>query len=277
MKTGLVLGGGGARGFAHIGVLKVLSKAGIPVDYLTGSSMGGFIAAAYASGLSTLELDVEAVRMTRITRLMRLVDLTGPRRGLIVGARLREYLCELFGAQSRFEDLAIPLALTAVDLLTGQLIIQREGRLVDAVLATMAVPGLLPPVEIEGRRLVDGGLLNNIPVDVARQMGAELTVVVDVSPALSGDPSGGRTAGEEQWPAWFPAFAQDFYLAELIMISALSEIHLREAHPDLVIRPIFPPGISIFWGFTRAAEAIQAGELAAQACLPELERLLKAG
>lgn len=276
MKVGLVLGGGGARGFAHIGVLKVFSRAGIPVDCLAGSSMGGFIAAANASGLSTLELDVEAVRMTRLTRLVSLVDLAGPRRGLIVGARLREYLCSLFGPETQIDALPVPLALTAVDLLTGKLVILREGKLVDAVMATLAVPGLLPAVEMDGRRLVDGGILNNIPVDVARGMGAEVTIAVDVSPRLCGEQGELGPSGQE-WPGWFPAFAQDFYLAELIMVSALSAIHLQEAQPDLVILPSLPPGVSIFWGFTRAAEAIQAGELATQECLPELERLLKAG
>jgi NTE family protein len=274
-KVGLVLGGGGARALAHIGVLKVFNRHDIPIDILTGASMGGFIAAAYAAGISILELDAEAVRMTRLTRMMRLVDLSGPRRGLIEGNRVRAYLCDLLGKDTRIENLAIPLALPAVDLSSGQVIVQREGSLVDAVQATIAVPGLFSPVAAGERRLVDGGLLNNIPVDVARSMGAELTIAVDVSPSILLDQTEGVKSGEKEWPAWFPAFARDFYLAELLMVSALTDIHLREARPEIIIRPSLPPGISIFWGFTRAAEAIEAGEQAACQTLPDIEELLK--
>ena len=273
-KIGLVLGGGGARGLAHIGVLKVFDRQGIPIDILVGSSMGGFVAAAYAAGLSTLELDAEAVRMTRLNQMMRLVDLSGPRRGLIEGSRMRAYLGGLLGKETTFEDLPIPLALPAVDLPTGRLIVQRKGRLVDAVLATMAVPGLFTPVCVDGYELVDGGILNNVPVDVASSMGADITIAVDVSPAVVRDPSELNQAGDDDWPGWFPYFARDFYLAELLMVSALTEIHLREARPDILIRPSFPAGISIFWGFTRAAEAIQAGELAALQVLPDIREML---
>jgi NTE family protein len=273
-KIGLVLGGGGARGLAHIGVLKVLTREGIPIDLITGTSMGGFIAAAYAAGLSTLELDVEAVRMTRLSRMMRLFDLSGPRRGLIEGSRIRAYLCGLLGRETTFDSLSIPLALPAVDLLTGRLIVQRKGLLVDAVLATMAVPGLFTPVYIDGCQLVDGGLLNNVPVDVACRMGADFTIAVDVSPAIVQDPGEQNQDGDEGWPGWFPSFARDFYLAELLMVSALTEIRLREARPDILIRPALPAGISIFWGFTRAAEAIQAGESAALQVLPDINEML---
>jgi predicted acylesterase/phospholipase RssA len=275
-KIGLVLGGGGARGLAHIGVLKVFARRNIPVDLLAGASMGGFMAAAYATGLSILELDAEAMRMTRLTRMIRLVDLSGPRRGLIEGSRLRAYLCSLLGKDTRIENLPIPLALLAVDLLTGRLIVLREGRLVDAVQATMAVPGLFTPVRLGEYRLVDGGLLDNVPIDVARNMGADITIAVDVSPSYIQDASPGSQPGEKDWPAWFPSFARDFYLAELLMISTLTEIRLREARPDIIIRPCLPAGISIFWGFNRAAEAIKAGELAALQIMPDLEEILKA-
>ncbi len=274
-KIGLVLGGGGARGLAHIGVLKVFERKGIPIDILAGTSMGGIIAGAYAAGISSVELEAEAERLTHVSSIMRLVDLSGPHRGLIEGKRLRVYLCERLGRETAIENLPIPLALPAVDLVSGQQVVLRQGLLVDAVQATMAVPGLFSPVYMGDYQLCDGGLLNNIPVDVARGMGADITVAVDVSPSYLQNPSdSGETAGEV-WPAWFPTFARDFYIAELIMVSALTEIHLREARPEIIIRPTLPPGISVFWGFSRAAEAIQAGEKAALDILPDLEELLK--
>jgi NTE family protein len=274
-KIGIVLGGGGARGLAHIGVLKVLTRHGIPIDYLSGCSIGGFIAAAFAVGLTTLELDAEAVRMTRIRHLMRLVDLSGPRRGLIEGNRVRAYLCDLLGKDTCIEDLSIPLALPAVDLRTGQLIVLQEGSLVDAVHATIAVPGLFTPVSLGRYQLVDGGLLNNVPVDLARKMGADITIAVDVGPDSIQTAAEKSELDENAWPAWLPPFARDFYQAELIMVSALTEIRMREAQPEILIRPCLPAGISIFWGFTRAGEAIEAGEQAALQILPGLEERLK--
>jgi NTE family protein len=274
-KVGLVLGGGGARGLAHIGVLKVFESRGIPIDILTGTSMGGLIAGAYAAGKSPTELEAEAVRMTHISSMMRLVDLSGPRRGLIEGKHIRAYLCDLLGKDTTMENLSIPLALPAVDLVRGKQVVLRKGLLVDAVQATMAVPGLFTPVTTGEYQLSDGGLLNNIPVDVARGMGADITVAVDVSPSFIQDLSDRNETGEKEWPSWFPPFARDFYIAELIMVAALTEIHLREARPEIVIRPCLPPGISIFWGFTRAGEAIEAGEQAALQIMPDLEELLK--
>lgn len=274
-KIGLVLGGGGARGLAHIGVLKVLTRYGIPIDYLAGCSIGGFIAAAFAAGLTPLELDAEAIRMTRIKYLMRLIDLSGPRRGLIEGNRMRDYLCDLLGKNTRIEDLSIPLALPAVDLLTGQLIVLQKGSLVDAVHATIAVPGLFTPVSLDGYQLVDGGLLNNVPVDLARNLGADITIAVDVSPNSMQATTEKNELNQIGWPAWLPPFARDFYMAELIMVSALTEIRMRETRPEIMIRPCLPAGISIFWGFTRADEAINAGEQAALQILPDLEEMLK--
>ncbi len=274
-KIGLVLGGGGARGLAHIGVLKQFVRNGIPIDLLAGASMGGFVAAAFAAGVSALELDTVAVRMARISRLMRLVNLSGPRRGLIESSRLHAYLCDLVGKDTTIEGLPIPLALTAVDLISGQLVALRQGSLANAIQATMAVPGLFSPVPWGEARLADGGLLNNVPVDAVRAMGAGFTIAVDVSPSLPVNLPDRGQAAEAEWPAWFPAFARDFYVAELIMISALTEIRLREARPELIIRPALPAGISIFWGFHRAAEAITAGEVAVLQAMPELEKLLK--
>ena len=171
--TGLALGGGGARGLAHIGILKTLKSAGVPIDYLVGSSMGGLIAALCAAGIPIEEMEAEALNMSKASQMVRLLDLAPPRRGLVKGERLRAYLTKLFGKDHLMENLPISLALVAVNLQTAKEVILSNGSLIEAVMATMAVPGIFAPVEINKQCLVDGGVLNNVPADVARQQGAE--------------------------------------------------------------------------------------------------------
>jgi NTE family protein len=273
-QLSLALGGGGARGLAHIGVLKVLDRVGFPITFLAGTSMGGVVAALYAAGWTAEQLEAEALSMTSFRRLVKLVDLAPARRGLLEGQRVREQLNEMLGEDLRFDQLQKPLALVAVDLCTAQEVVLRQGGVVEAVLATMAVPGLLPPVVIKGCQLVDGGILNNLPIDVARAGGNGPVIAVDVSPAF---PLQSPNSGQDEnklWPPIFPHFAQNIYTAELIMVSALTRARLQHAPPDLLLQPPIPPGISIFWGLTRAPEAISAGEQAALQALPTIEKLL---
>jgi NTE family protein len=273
-KLNLALGGGGARGLAHIGVLKVLEKAGLPIGFLAGTSMGGLVGALFAAGWSAEQLEAEALALSSFRRLVKLVDLAPARRGLLEGQRVREHLNEMLGEDLTFEQLPKKLALIAVDLCTAQEVILRQGSVVESVLATTAVPGLLPPVYSGNCQLVDGGILNNVPADVARAEGEGPVVAVDVSPTFPLQPPGSNDNGDKLWPAIFPQFAQDFYTAELIMVSALTRTRLQRTPPDLLIKPPIPPSISIFWGLTRAPEAIAAGEQAAIEALPNIEKLL---
>jgi len=248
-----------------------MEREGIPVSFLAGSSMGGLIAALYAAGWSGEQLEEEVLRMSRIHQLFKLVDVSRSRRGLLEGNRVRGYLRELLEKDLTFDDLRIPLALTAVDLRTGCEVILREGSLYDAILATIAVPGLFSPVRKDNFLLVDGGVLNNVPADVVRLMGADVVVAVDVSPTFPmeiADESGMK--GEDDIPSLFPGFAIGFYVAELIMVSALTQVRLREMQPDILLRPSIPSNISIFWGLTHAAEAIVAGEESVLLALPDL-------
>ncbi|RLF31312.1 MAG: hypothetical protein DRN07_07465, partial [Thermoplasmata archaeon] len=155
---GLALSGGGARGLAHIGVLKVLEREDIPVDFLAGTSMGGIIAAAYAAGLSIEYIEKEALRMGRLRNLITLMDRSLPRLGLFEGQKVQEYLAGHLG-DITFDELKIPLALVAVDLETGEEVVLRKGRVVDAVRATISLPGVFAPYRLDGRLLVDGGVL----------------------------------------------------------------------------------------------------------------------
>ena len=156
---GLALSGGGAKGLAHIGVLKVLEEAQIPVHLMAGTSMGGVIATMYAAGHSAAAIE-EMARSTRVLNILQ-HDHTGL--GLIGPGKIAALLRKALGGDPTFADLEIPLALIATDLVTGEEVILREGSVVEAVLATIAIPFIFPPVEWHGRLLADGGILKPVP------------------------------------------------------------------------------------------------------------------
>lgn len=266
---GLALGGGGARSLAHIGVLKVFEQAGIPVHRLSGSSMGGMIAAAYAAGLSASEIEAVALRMANARRLIRLFDLAPFQRGLLAGKQVRQFVTDIFGPQSTFTGLHIPLALTATDLNRGKLVVLQSGSLVEAVLATCTIPGLWPPVRMGEALLVDGGLYNNIPVDILRQMGAEFVIALDVAPHFPRDETYPGSQTPHPLPGPVPDFLEDFYQAIMILSDLLTHKQLEDSPPDYLLRPKLADDISLF-AFHRASEIIAAGKDAARQVLPEV-------
>lgn len=269
-KIGLALGGGGARGLAHIGVLKVLEKAGVPVSFLAGTSMGGLIAAAYAAGFTTREMAERALRFGHLRELMKLIDLTPQRRGLLEGQKVRNYIREWFGDRMTFSDLLIPTMLTAVDLATGKEVYLQSGPLLPAVFATIAMPGIFKPVIEDGQVLVDGGVLDNLPVKAAYLMGSEHVIAVDVHLGPQLQILWGNATHNPHWPLPMPEFFNDFYLAELIMVANLTQHQLEVAQPDILIRPSISPEISMLFGFHRAREIMRAGEQAAEEHLDEI-------
>lgn len=271
MKTkrlGIALSGGGARGLAHIGVLKMLENAGVSIDYISGSSMGGIIAALYASGMSPLEIETVAISKSKLSELIRLADPTALRRGLFEGYRVKSMLTDWLGEKKHFSDLNIPLAITAVDLNTSKEIVFRDGELLSALMATSAFPGIFPPVEFNGYRLVDGGVLNNLPVDRVRELGAEVILAVDVLFHTSDLAKGWRMSIP------IPGFFEEFYRAEMIMQAEFSRLKLNINKPDIIISPPIPPEVGIFIGFTQAEKIIEAGGAAATMCLPLLKDLM---
>jgi len=273
-RVGLALSGGGARGLAHIGVLKVLERAAVPIDMLSGTSMGGVVAAAYASGLSPEAMEQEAIRMASPRRLLSLADPTLPHRGLFEGQKIRDYLTDHLG-ECTFEDLRCPLTLVAVNLRDSQAVRLNEGRVTDAVRATIALPGIFRPVERDEQLLVDGGLLDNLPADVARQMGADMVIAVDVV-------SGGDTfssmletlRGRRYIPNGLVSTFEVMLRSLDVMMKEINERRLIEAEPEVIIRPNIPSGVSVLVGFSRAADAIAAGERAASEALGEIEEQL---
>jgi len=273
-KIGLALSGGGARGFAHIGVLKVLEQEGVPIDLLAGTSMGGVVAAAYAAGLAPEFMEQEALRMTSPRRLLSLADPTLPRRGLFEGRKVIDYLSHHLG-ECTFDSLRCPLSLIAVNLKNSEAVRLSEGRVTDAVRATIALPGLFKPVERGEQLLVDGGLLDNLPADVVRQMGADIVIAVDVIGGNSTFSAMITALRERRYVPGGLASTFEVLLQSLdVMMKEINQRRLVEAAPEIIIRPDIPVSVSVLLGFTRAGETIAIGERAAKEALADIQSVL---
>jgi NTE family protein len=267
-RVGLALCGGGARGLVHIGVLKVLAQNEIPCDCVAGTSMGGIIAAMVAAGWSPGAMEAEALRMRSMRRLISLIDRQLPRVGLLPGERVTEYLQSLF-ENLTFGDLAKPLAMVAVDLLTGQSVTLCEGRLVDALRATISVPGVFAPVPRGHALLVDGGVLDNLPVQAVRSLGADIVVAVDLAdPGPTAVLPGRPRDATRDWH-WGVSTTQR---ALEIMMRQITNQRLLECPPDVLITVALPPELTGWTGFNHAAELIALGEAIALDSLPAIRR-----
>jgi NTE family protein len=172
----LVLSGGGARGFAHVGVLSVVEELRLPVDLVVGVSMGSIVGAGYAAGLS-------AGAMADLARAMRLTSIFRPRPGrlnLVNPAGIRAVIAAIFG-ERRFEDLDREMVVVSSSVTTGRHFVIRDGPIVDAIVASCSIPLVFPPVARDGHHLLDGGLIDGLPIAVARELGARQIVAVDAS------------------------------------------------------------------------------------------------
>ena len=179
VSVGLVLGGGGARTFAHLGILKVLREEGIPIDIIAGTSMGAFIGALHIMGKSLEEI-LEIARM-HWKKLNSPISWTLPRIAFIKGKRIRNIVHDIFG-DILIEDLPLPFFCVAGDLVSGQEVVIGQGKLYEAILATGALPGFFEPVSFKNMYLVDGGVVNNVPGDVLKKQGIDMVIAVDVTP-----------------------------------------------------------------------------------------------
>jgi NTE family protein len=272
-SIGLALSGGGARGLAHIGVLRVFEREGIPVDYLAGTSMGGVIAAGYAAGMSSYDLEREALAATRKRHMLRLADPGLPNGGLIRGERVLAFFKKEFGEKT-FAELNLPLVVVAVDLNSHQEVVVREGPVALALRATTSLPGLFKPLEINGMRLVDGGVLNNLPVDVVCQMGAEAIIAVDIG--LSQEDGIGQWIGNHRWVPEGIANTLEV-LDDTFYTMRITEQRNRldQFTPDVLIRPELPKDVNAIVGYGRVKELITIGEQAAEDHIVEIKTLLQ--
>jgi NTE family protein len=180
-KIGLALGGGAARGIAHIGVLEILEKEGIPIDMVAGTSAGAVIGALHASGMSALRMK-ELVLGFDWKKRRRLVDLSVPHTGFITGERLVHEMQKMMGGDIKFNKLKKPFACVACDLITGEEIVMTGGSVAEAVHASISIPVIFQAVKRKGRYLIDGGLVNQVPVNVVKAMGADYIIAVNVVP-----------------------------------------------------------------------------------------------
>ena len=265
---GIALGGGGARGFAHIGVLKILEADGIRPQLLAGTSMGGVISALYAGGFSANDIEDEAAEMANFGNIVKLLDSDFRNWDHVINNKnVQDYLAKLLDGKKDFKDLQIPLALAAVDVMTARDIALQEGNLLEAISATMALPGIVEPLRKGDMFLVDGGSLNNVPADLVESMGAEVVVAVDVSPDVTN-----MAFWDEQH---VPGIALANWRTNAIMVANFTAAKLRKAHTDLIIRPDINPQITTLSGFKYIKELVDAGAKAALEVLPELRSMLK--
>ena len=253
LKIGLALGGGAARGFAHVGVIAVLEEAGLKPNIVVGTSAGSLVAALYASGKTSAQLQQTALTMEEVAITDWMLPIIG--RGMFRGEALARYVNELLAGRL-MENMAIPLGIVATDLGNGNAVLFQKGDTGTAVRASSAVPAVFVPVKINGREYVDGGLVSPVPVRFARQMGADIVVAVDISSPPEANPSDGT----------LQILLQTF----AIMGKSINQFELKDA--DVLVRPSLTGLKSA--DFSARQRAIDAGRAAMQAALPALRARL---
>ena len=288
-RIGLALGSGGARGSAHIGVLKVLEENHIKPDVIAGTSMGAQIGGLYAAGMSTTDL-VDTWESISFAKVARTLLPTIPWSGWSSGSSIVNTLHRLIG-NIKIEDLLIRYGAVATDLKTGLPYTITEGEVARAVRASLSVPGLFTPVWIDGHLLIDGGVTNPLPVSTARQLGADVVVAVDVlvppqEVHVSGIPipdyherilgivkgMGSPPSEERGFSRFYPSVFGVLFQMSTIFQKRVSDLSLQVDPPDVLIRPDFSPNPPCY---SNAGSGIKAGEQAARRAIPEILKLLK--
>ncbi|MDK4624111.1 patatin-like phospholipase family protein [Kingella kingae] len=250
LVVGLALGGGASKGFAHIGVLKVLRENNIPVHVVTGTSAGALVGSLYASGMQPARLQTEASLLEKGD----IVDLTLSTRGFIRGEKLQNWVNDKVGNRT-LEKLPIKFAAVATEFGTGKMVVFNRGNTGQAVRASASIPNVFQPVEIGGKQYVDGGLSAPVPVSAAKRMGANVVIAVDIS---------AKPARLEQSSGFFA------YLDQSLNIMSISALNTELAQANVVIKPAVQQ-LGAVGGFDQKAQAIALGEQAARAALPKIK------
>jgi len=266
-KVGLALSGGAARGLAHVGVLATLEKEGIPIDMIAGTSMGSIIGAFYAAGKDISQI-TETVVSLNWRRMLSLIDFTLPKTGFIKGEKIKNWLNSIIG-DIGFEDLKIPFACVATDINTGEEVVIKQGSVVEAVRASASIPVIFTPAKYQGRYLIDGGLVNPVPIRVLKQMGAAFTIAVNVNSYIANGTQGNNN-GQIENPKAPNIFSIVMRMLSIMGYQAAMS-GLKEA--DVTITPKvghIKPG-----NFHRARECILQGQQATRHVIPQIKRQLK--
>lgn len=251
-KIGLALSSGGARGMAHLGVIKVLKEAGIPIDYVAGSSMGSIVSVFLAN---QLDLDL-CEKLVASLRMKQWLDLTVPKMGFVIGDKVQE-LIRLLAHNKRIEELRIPTAIVATDLVRGEPVVFKEGPIDLAVRSSIAIPGIFEPVRLGDQILVDGGVIDRVPVSVVREMGADFVIAVDVIPKVN----------QARIKNIFDVIAQTLVIMEKEITQHCLPMADFLIHPD--VADISPTA------FNRMDQCIKRGEREARKMLPQLLKLIE--
>ena len=294
-RIGLVLGGGGAKGAAEVGVLKVLEEAGIRPDYIVGTSIGSIVGGLYAAGYSAAELETMFQTQEWLSLLtdrssalasepyktvdgvtyifgFPIIDRQAKGLGVMKGSSIEHMLDSMASAKgcNDFARLKIPFRCVAADIRSGSEVILREGSLAKAMRASMAIPAVFKPVELDGRMLVDGGMLNNLPVDVCRQMGADIVIAVDLQQ-------------NEQKPRQQTDMSALTAIADLVGLGGIlnwitnrpdiEKYNANRQQADIYIHPDLTDVDVTSFGNKKAARMIQQGVAAAHKLLPRLTSL----
>ena len=251
---GLALGGGASKGFAHIGVIKVLEENNIPIKIVTGTSAGALVGSLYASGMNAPRLQREAENLQRAD----LVDLTLSTSGFIRGEKLQNYINRKVGNRP-MQQFPIKFAAVATDFESGKPVVFNVGNAGQAVRASASIPNVFQPVVIGSRKYVDGGLSQPVPVSAAKKMGANFIIAVDISARPAKNVSQGMFS----------------YLDQTFNVMSQTALHQELGQANVVIKPQVLELGSV-GGFDQKQRAIQLGEQAARAALPEIKRKLAA-
>jgi NTE family protein len=253
VKIALVLGGGGARGFAHVGVIRVLEQEKIPVDMVVGASAGSLIGAMYADTGDSFELEATAWRVEKDD----IFDwsILGSTRGPVTGRALEDFVASHIKAQM-IEQLRIPFVAVATDLKTGEEVVLDRGPIGPAIHASSAIPGLFRPVTLDGRTLVDGGVVDPLPVSVARARGADLVIAVNI---------GMEVGGEE------PGNVASISLRSIVLLGR-ELARLKSAGADVLISPKVGETSSL--DFSKKKELMTAGVAAAREAVPAIREAI---
>ena len=255
-KIGLALGSGGARGLAHIGVLKVLEEHGIPVDFIAGSSIGAMLGGFYAAGVPVKEIEKIALG-TDWRRVFSVFSDPSLDKGLLGGGKVKAFI-ESYIDGKNFEDCGIPFAAVATDLRTGEIVTLDKGKMAPAIRASISVPLVFKPVEINGRMLTDGALSAPVPVETVRAMGADLVIAVNLD----------KYYHDEKWnPGWYDIADSSFSILRYHLA------RLESADADLVVE-VDTAG-SYWYQFINGKDKILAGEQAMRELLPKLQEITR--
>jgi len=253
-KIGLALGSGGARGLAHIGVIKILEKNNIPIDFIAGSSIGAMVGGFYASGLSSEKIE-EIALSTNWKKMFSLVD-PYLKQGLVSGKKVKKYI-ENYVEGKNFDDCLIPFSAVATDLKTGEIIVLNKGDLASSIRASISVPLVFKPEEIDGKMLADGGLSAPVPVEVVRNMGADIVIAVNLD----------KHYIDDKWdPKWYGIANNSLD----ILRHHLALSNSKDA--EIIIE--MDLGKDYWYKFVNGKDKILVGEKATKKILPQLKKMI---